>query len=51
MKTSFNTMAMVNPTKPEDLLLIIREVNSEIKSVLEHLSTAEKNCIKDKQFA
>jgi hypothetical protein len=51
MELSFNTMAMVNPTKPEDLLLLIREVNSELDNLLDHLRTAEKNCAKEKQLA
>jgi hypothetical protein len=32
----FNANAMVNPTTPEDLLLLIREVNSELDNLNDH---------------
>lgn len=44
-------MAMVNPTKPEDLLLLIQEVNSELDNLLEHLRIAERNCAKSQHIA
>jgi hypothetical protein len=36
--SKFNANAMVNPQSPEDLLLLIREANSELDNLNAHLN-------------
>lgn len=51
MKLTFDTEAMIKPSRPEHLLALLQEASSELDNLLSHLQSMVAACEKSKQTA